>query len=161
MEILILCEGDPRYEEVIGGLRDDQDLLDLMWQAAESRLDEHPDKVWIVAVDGARALAWCAYQPATDPRAQVQAVNSFERPEAWDADWYGVVYAVRHELIRYRAGLTYVYDEIVDLHGWDGWTPTDDGWSNEPDTPSHHWTELLRPADPTPSIRLQLVGGRP
>lgn len=146
VEILILHCGDPRYEAVIGGLRRDVELLDLMWQAAESRLDEHPDKVWIVAAEGGRALAWAAYRPGPDD-IEVQAVNSFERPEVWDTDWYGIVYAVRHELIRHHSAITYVYDEPLDLHLWDGWVCTDDGWSSEPDAPAHHWHELRRTAD--------------
>lgn len=147
-DILILRHGSPRYEPVIGRLRGDAPLLAYMWQAAESRLDEHPDKVWIVPVDPAdRALAWCAYQPCDRADAVVQCVNSFERPESWDDDLYAVVYAARHELIRYLDAVTYVFDEPLELHLWDGWVPFADGWSNEPDTPSHHWTGLRRPAE--------------
>jgi len=145
VEVLIIRQGDPLYEPVFGGLRRDQALLDRMWREAESRLDERPDKVWVVAVDGGRALAWCAYQPEAGGR--VKAVNSFERPECWDADWYGVVYAVRHELIRRCEATTFVFNEILPLHVWDGWVPFVDGMSDEPGVPSHHWTGLRRAAD--------------
>lgn len=147
-EILILRQGDPLYEPIIGGLRADTDLLDYMWQAAESRLDEHADKVWIVAARNGRALAWCAYEPsAGHADAGVKCTNSFERPECWDEDLYGIVYQARHEIIRHYRALTYVYGEPLPLHLWDGWTQVDDGWSGEPDAPSHHWYALLRDAD--------------
>lgn len=146
-EIMILQQGDPLYGPVLGGLRADTELLDLMWQAAESRLDEHPDKVWIVAVGpGHRALAWCAYQPYNGGDIEIQCTNSFERPECWDDDLYGIVYQTRHELIRDHSAITYVYNEPLDLHLWDGWTETAAEWSNEPDTPPHHWHELRRTA---------------
>jgi hypothetical protein len=145
-EVVILTAGDDRYEQVIGGLRNDRELLDVMWQAAESQLDERLDKVWVVAVEPAtgRALAWCAYQPTTELNAQLKCVNSYERPECWDEDLYGVVYAVRHELIRHSSAVTFVFDEPLQMHLWDGWQPFDDGWSSEPGVPSHHWTGLRR-----------------
>lgn len=65
-----------------------------------SRLDEFPDKVWVMAVDPAgRALVWSAFQPCERDDAAVQCVNSFERPETWDDDLCALVYAARHELI--------------------------------------------------------------
>lgn len=147
IEIMKVQVGDPQYEQVIGGLRADADLLAYMWQAAESRLDEHPTKVWIVAVDpNGRALAWCAYQPVGD--GVVTCVNSFERPEVWGRGLYATVYAARHQLIRWFDAVTYVYDQPLPLHLADGWVPFEEGWSSEPDAPSHHWTGLRRPADP-------------
>lgn len=149
MEVLILRWGEPRYEEVIGGLRRDGALLAGMWLAAESRLDEHPGKTWVVAVDaGGRALAWCAFEPADEPGVDVKAVDSYERPESWDDDLYAVVYQVRHELIRFSSAVTYVFPEPLELHLWDGWVPTVEGWSDEPGVPSHHWTRLVRAPDP-------------
>lgn len=141
-EIVIVQQGDDRYEPVIGVLRADRNLLDLMWTAAESRLDEHPDKVWIVAVDPPdRALAWCAYESTAQP-GRVKCVNSFERPESWDNDLYALVYEVRQELLHLLdlTADTFIFDDPMDLHA--GWTPFADGWSAEPDAPPHHWTGL-------------------
>ncbi|SNT66285.1 hypothetical protein SAMN05421812_13632 [Asanoa hainanensis] len=145
-EIVVIRPGDNRYERVMSTLRADRPLLRRMWREAESRLDEHRRKTWVVAVGaGDRALAWCAYEPFA--RGCVKAVNSFERPEVWGQGLYERVYNVRHQLIRYRRALTFIFDQPLPLHLRDGWVPVADGWSSEPDAPSHHWNELRRPAD--------------
>lgn len=103
--------------------RADRDLLDLMHVQAGFELDEHPDKVWVFAVDPDGApLAWCACEPSDEPGIDIKAVDSCERPECWDEDLYLLVYTARHELVRHHAAETYVYGEPVELHEMDGWT---------------------------------------
>lgn len=148
-EVVIVAQGDDRYEEVLGAVRGDRALLDLMWHQAEFELIEHPAKVWIAAVDPVgRPLAWCAIEPTDQMGAQVKAVDSCERPECWAEDVYGVIYAARHELLRNCAAVTYIFDEPLTMHLWDGWVPFAEGWSSEPGEPPHHWTGLFREADP-------------
>lgn len=147
-EVVIVAMGDGRYEEVIGALRADWDLRDLMYVQADFDLVERPDKVWIVAVDpGGRVLAWCAYEPTEEAGAEVKCVDSCERPECWDEDVYGVVYAVRHELVRRYDAATYVFEGPLDLHRMDGWEVFVEGGAAEPDVPEDHWYGLRRPAD--------------
>lgn len=147
VEILILRHGDPRYEPVLAAMRSDQALLADLLTAAGSRLPEHEHKVWVIAVRGGRALAWCAYEPSDEPGTTLKLVDSYERPESWDDDWYADVYQVRHELTRWYACVTYVYVDPLDLHLADGWQITAEGDSDEPGSEPHRWYRLVRPAD--------------
>lgn len=63
----------------------------------------------------------------------MKCVNSFERPESRENDLYGLAYAARHEIIRHPDAITFVFDEPVEVHPWDGWVPFANGWSNELD----------------------------
>lgn len=143
VEILILQMGDDRYEDTVGRLRADRELRHEMWQAAESRLDEHPDKIWVIAHRlGEGALAWCAYEPSTEPGYELKLVNSYERPWSWSQDWYAVVYEVREVLTAGHACVSYIYAEPLEVHT--GWQVTAEGDSDEPDAPSHHWHRVVR-----------------
>jgi hypothetical protein len=144
-EVLIVQLGDPRYEEVLGRLRADRALLELMRVQAGFDLVEHPEKVWIIAVDPTgQPLAWCAYEPSDEPGIDVKCVDSCERPECWDEDVYLVVYTARHELIRQHRAVTYIYPEPVELHETDGWAVTGTGISREPGMPERRWYRLAR-----------------
>lgn len=145
-EILILRRGELRYESVFAQLRADQALLDEMWQAAESELDEHDDKVWVIAVrayDG-RPVAWATFEPSDTPGIDIKLVNSYEVPSSWDDDWYLAVHEVRHLLTEAYTCETFVFDDPLQLFEWDGYVAFADDWSNEPGVPSHHWTGLRR-----------------
>jgi len=149
-EILILRQGDPRYETVMARLRGDKRLLDEMWQAAESELDERDGKTWVVAVrvhDG-QPVAWAAYEPSDRDGVDIKLVNSYEIPASWDDDWYLICHEVRHELTRAYSCETFVFDDPLDLFAWDGYEAFSDGWSSELGVPSHHWTGLRRDPDP-------------
>lgn len=147
MELLVLRAGDARYNDVVGALTRDDRLRAEVWAAAESELQERPDKTWVVAVDAGRALAWCAFQPSDEPGYVVKAVDSYVRPEAWHRRLYPLVFFRRHQLIRAVPAVTYVFDQPLALHFGCGWVPTGDGWSSEPGIPPHHWTRLVRDGD--------------
>ncbi|HWB38354.1 MAG TPA: hypothetical protein VHA75_20240 [Rugosimonospora sp.] len=144
VEVLILRQGDARYEEMFGQLRADRALLADLWAAAESRLDEHPGKTWIVAVEAGVPVAWCAYEPTDEQGAEVKCVDSYERREAWGRGLYARVFWARHRLIRRAEAITYVFAQPLGLHLSAGWRITGEGDRSEPGIPSHHWYELRR-----------------
>lgn len=147
VEVLILRQGDARYEEVLSELRNDHVLLAEAWSDAEMILHEHAAKTWVIAVDGSRPLAWCALEPAPlDEGVELKAVDSYERRDARDRGLYLRVYVVRHDMLRHRSAVTYLYDQPLPVHLADGWEITNDGWSNEPGIPAHHWSRLTRAA---------------
>lgn len=148
-ELVTVWVGHPRYEELVGPLRADADLLATMWQEAESRLDEAPGKRWCLAVvehDGQLvAGAWAA--AIVLPDGTLKCTNSYERPNFRGHGLYMAAYRHRHSTIVRRHGgpaITYVYAQPLGLHLADGWNITDEGDSDEPDAPSHHWYELRR-----------------
>lgn len=144
-ELLVLRLGEARYEPVMAALRADEPLLAYLREAAGFELTEDADTVWIVATDDAgRVLAACAYEPADEDGIEVKCVDSWERPSSWDDDLYALVYAARHELIRWHDAVTYIYLDIVELHEWDGWVVVGSGV--DPRT-GIRWYRLWRPAD--------------
>jgi hypothetical protein len=151
VRVLTLRQGGPCYEEILGQIRDDRELLAAAWSDAEMTLHEHPAKTWVVAVEGGRPLAWCALEPAPpDEGVALKAVDSYERRDARGRGLYTRVYIVRHDMIRRRSAVTYLFDQPVPLHLADGWQVTTDGWSNEPGIPAHHWTRLTWVANGRP-----------
>lgn len=154
VEVLILRQGDARYEQVFGQLRPDRELLADLWAAAESRLPEHPDKTWIVAVEDGVPVAWCAYEPTSEQGAEVKCTDSYERREVWGRGLYGRAFWVRHRMVRRKSAITYVFPEPLGLHLSAGWRITGEGWSREPGIDSHHWYELRRsPGDTGRRVR--------
>lgn len=149
--------GHPRYEELLGPVRDDPALLRQMWLDAESELDEADGKLWCVAtvnVDGRWvAGAWAAaITEQVDGQMTLRCCNSYEVPAYRGRGLYAAAYAHRHATIVAPwtgPALTYVYDQPLPLHLADGWRVTASGVStvDEPDGDGgteHRWHEMRR-----------------
>lgn len=140
--------GHPRYEELIGPLRGDDELLAVMLSEAESRLDEEPGKQWFVAAvqQGDRWVAG-AWACAVVRDGLLWCCNNYERPGFRGNGLYGLAYDLRHAVLVESCGLpavTYIFVDPLQRHLDDGWRVTGEGDSNEPWAPSHHWFELRR-----------------
>lgn len=163
-EIVTVQFGHPRYEDLVGPLRQDEELLATMWQDAESLLDEDAGKQWCIAVVNGVAAAWsCAILAEEGGRTYLKGCNNYEAPAYRGRGLYLAAYRHRHRTIISRSELpclTYIFPGPLGLHIADGWRRTIDAWSDANDTPgrphpSHHWYRLVRdpgrpPADVWP-----------
>lgn len=156
--------GDPGYERLLGPVRDNTDLLTRMWADAESRLDEHPDKIWAVAMitnDHIRrpvAAAWAAaIEIDHQGQRMLRCCNNYEVPRWRGRGLYELVYRHRHDHIIAGSPLpaiTWIFDQPRALHQADGWAVTGTGISRLPNIDEHPWYEMRRApsAAPTPAV---------
>lgn len=126
-EIVLLTQRDERYETVIGHLRDNAELLRVMWEHGGHRFDEHPDREWMVALDqDGTAMAWVTAIPTGTPAAPAyQWQLGFVRPEYRDRTPYPAIVAAMHAHTQHARGLTYVYEYPKPLMEELGWRVTD------------------------------------
>lgn len=157
-ELVNVQTGHPRYEELIGQIRLDDQLRQQMWRDAEHRFTEHPDKIWSMALvrGGGRWVpaAWAAAQVVDG---WLSCTDNYERPGFRGPDlgrigWglYPEAYAYRHATVVTPSRLparTFIFDQPCVLHEQDGWMYTGvTATSHEAGTP-HDWWEMRR--DPT------------
>lgn len=152
-EVITVEIGHQRYEDLIGRIRRDADLLAALWADAETRLEESPGKRWaVVAVDG-EPVAWAAARVTTiDGVLTLVCSDNYEaRGVGRDRGLYQVAYRVRHATIVAPSplpGVTYLYRQPRPLHEADGWQLTGvHGVSTDAGEP-HEWWQLRRA--PTP-----------
>ncbi len=156
VDVINVRRGDPRFEEVIGHIRQDERLLREMWADAEHRLDDDSlSRHWTVVVvrEGGQRVpaAWCTsrveWQHGT--RVLVCADNYERRGAGRDNKLYDLAYAHRHATIVTPwpgPAVTYLFDGPIALHEADGWRRTGlTGTSRQDGIPPHEWHELRRP----------------
>lgn len=147
--------GDPGYEELIGQIRADAALREQMWQDAEHRLEESPDKIWslvIVRVDDRWVpAAWAAARVVDGV---LVCSDNYERRGFRGSDlgrdgwgFYPKAYAHRHVTVVVPSGLpaqTFIFAQPRALHEAGGWVATGLArTSHEADEP-HPWLEMRR-----------------
>jgi hypothetical protein len=160
-QIVTVEIGHPRYEELLGPLRDDDQLSRSMWWDAESRLDETPGKRWVIAVvdDMGRSVA-AAWAAAVTVDGQLKCCNNYERREYRGRGLYAAAYEHRHRIIVEPSELpcvTYIFREPLQLHLDDEWRVTGEGDSVVPDAPPHHWYELRRGVETPAALHREAV----
>ncbi len=147
-DLVTVSIGHPRYEELIGRIRADDELRAQMWADAEHVLTEQLGKLWTV-VSVQRAGRWepQAWAAARVDAGVLRCTDNYERRgPGRDHGLYRVAYAHRHHTIVYPCrlpALTYLFAEPIALHEADGWRRTGNAGVSDH---GHHWWELLRPA---------------
>jgi hypothetical protein len=133
VHIFVVKQGDFDYRALMNWMR----LPSLVREAAANAdfwIDEHPDKVWIIAADVRLGMirAFCAYEHSRVPGIDVQLVDGYEVSWSWDDDYYQVVHMVRDELVRGFSCAAFIYIDPWDLYPESqGWQMVDSGATDD------------------------------
>jgi hypothetical protein len=147
-ELVNVWQGHPRYEELIGQIRNDATLREQMWLDAEHRFEEVPGKVWSVAAvrDGDHWVpaAWAA---ARVEGGALLCSDNYERRDYRGRGLYAQAYAHRHRTVVLQICLparTFIFAQPRGLHEADGWVLTGLSKTSHAAGIPHDWWELRR-----------------
>lgn len=147
MGAVTLTHGAREYTALLAQITADPDLVDLMWEHAESRPTELdvPGTYWSVALVDGSPTAWCAACVQGD--GTLRCHSNYERLGYRHRGLYAAAYRERHTTVITPSGLpavTYLFAQPIPLHEADGWVRTGvAGVSCEAGEP-HDWWELRR-----------------
>jgi hypothetical protein len=154
IEVVTVQLGDDRYEQVLGQIRADRQLLDEVWSDSETRLVEQPGKMWVVVLASGVPAAWAAayveeHIGPAGAEIVLRCTDSYERRgPGRDLGLYLLAYRRRHEVLVAPSrlpGLTFLYRQPMALHEADGWYRTGvHDVSREPGLDEHPWWQLRR-----------------
>jgi hypothetical protein len=147
-EVVNVQPGHPRYEGLVGQIRDSPDLLACMWSDAEHRMVEQPGKTWTIATvqDGGQWVptAWAC---SIVQDGILRCCDNYEVPRWRGRGLYEAAYRHRHVTIVAPSRLpavTYLFVQPIGMHEADGWYRTGvNGVSTAAGVP-HEWWELRR-----------------
>lgn len=142
MQIITTRLGEDTYERWLGPILDAPPPE--IWADAEHDMRRtaqmHPDKIWWIAIDDGRVLAWCAAWPGDG--GEIVCGENYERrgPGRRLGAWQQV-FAARQRWLRQqkRATVTWIFDQPVGVHLSAGWQRTGEQGVSEH---GHHWQKL-------------------